>query len=327
MRFILEIELGSRTGDDLAATFTKLADYFAGSTGEFDAGESRPLDADLNTVGHWRTVGSEDADKLKAQPQESTVTKYGTVIDGTENDGFTLMGSGQNAPFYLFNIDKQDWTHGPFPTRIEAEVYASTVASSREPYAEIGAEVLETLRALTDWARENTSPRDANSPHDILIRTAAVIDEADKLKAETTYSMHLRLKQGYIAATEDDCIPAGTTASIVETYRSGNVMIKFANGAMWNDITPAEVESLFAEVMPPQPQPPRVNILIHSHRHGEDVFPFTGGDKLEAATIAARLGVDYEEGREDESLETRESLPIPNVDELPDPKPETEEGE
>jgi hypothetical protein len=44
----------------------------------------------------------------------------------------------------------------------------------------INRELLETLRALTDWAREHTSPRDANSPHDILIRATAVIAKAER---------------------------------------------------------------------------------------------------------------------------------------------------
>lgn len=49
--------------------------------------------------------------------REQTIMAYNTVIDGTEDDDFTLTGSGQHAPFYLFDINKQDWTHGPYPYR------------------------------------------------------------------------------------------------------------------------------------------------------------------------------------------------------------------
>lgn len=44
----------------------------------------------------------------------------------------------------------------------------------------INTQLLEALRALTDWGREHTSPRDPNSPHDLLIRAVEVIAEADK---------------------------------------------------------------------------------------------------------------------------------------------------
>jgi hypothetical protein len=37
------------------------------------------------------------------------------------------------------------------------------------------------LRALLDWARENTSPTDANSPHELLIAAAAALVKADGL--------------------------------------------------------------------------------------------------------------------------------------------------
>lgn len=32
------------------------------------------------------------------------------------------------------------------------------------------------LAGLLDWAREHTSPRDANSPHELLVKAAAVLD-------------------------------------------------------------------------------------------------------------------------------------------------------
>lgn len=39
-------------------------------------------------------------------------------------------------------------------------------------------ELLSTLQALTDWAREHTSPRQSNTPHEILIEAMAVIAKA-----------------------------------------------------------------------------------------------------------------------------------------------------
>jgi hypothetical protein len=36
--------------------------------------------------------------------------------------------------------------------------------------------VISVLRELLDWARSNTSPRDANSPHQILIRATEVLN-------------------------------------------------------------------------------------------------------------------------------------------------------
>ena len=58
-------------------------------------------------------------------------------------------------------------------------------AQEQKPEPEsIDTRLLETLRALTDWAREHTSPLDADSPHELLIRAVAVIDEADKRRGE-----------------------------------------------------------------------------------------------------------------------------------------------
>jgi hypothetical protein len=57
----------------------------------------------------------------------------------------------------------------------------------------------------------------------------------------------LRLKEDYSAPNEDP-IPAGSMARVVETYRNGNTVIEFANGAAWNDITPTEMESLFTTI-------------------------------------------------------------------------------
>jgi hypothetical protein len=45
--------------------------------------------------------------------------------------------------------------------------------------------------------------------------------------------------------TAGDAVPAGTEAIILDVYRSGNVVVGFANGAMWNDITPEEIDGLF----------------------------------------------------------------------------------
>jgi hypothetical protein len=39
-------------------------------------------------------------------------------------------------------------------------------------------DVLDVLVALTDWAREHTSPRDPNSPHNILVDAMKVIAKA-----------------------------------------------------------------------------------------------------------------------------------------------------
>lgn len=40
-------------------------------------------------------------------------------------------------------------------------------------------DLLEALRHLTEWGRENTSPRDPNSPHELLIVAVAAIDKAE----------------------------------------------------------------------------------------------------------------------------------------------------
>jgi hypothetical protein len=44
---------------------------------------------------------------------------------------------------------------------------------------EAAPELLDAGRALLEWCRENTSPRDENSPHELLIDLAAVIDRAE----------------------------------------------------------------------------------------------------------------------------------------------------
>lgn len=40
-------------------------------------------------------------------------------------------------------------------------------------------ELLAALRALTDWAREHTSPQDANSPHGFLVAAVSAIQKAE----------------------------------------------------------------------------------------------------------------------------------------------------
>jgi hypothetical protein len=39
--------------------------------------------------------------------------------------------------------------------------------------------LLRALKALTNWARENTSPNDTNSPHTLLIDACAAIAKAE----------------------------------------------------------------------------------------------------------------------------------------------------
>lgn len=36
-------------------------------------------------------------------------------------------------------------------------------------------DLAKALRALTDWAREHTGPRDANSPHELLVNAVAAL--------------------------------------------------------------------------------------------------------------------------------------------------------
>lgn len=40
-------------------------------------------------------------------------------------------------------------------------------------------ELLATLKALTDWGRDHTSPRDENSPHALLVAAVAAIHAAE----------------------------------------------------------------------------------------------------------------------------------------------------
>jgi hypothetical protein len=57
-----------------------------------------------------------------------------------------------------------------------------TPVAAPQTTSEINTQLLGALRALLNWGRDNTSPRDANSPHDLLVTATKVIDEADKLK-------------------------------------------------------------------------------------------------------------------------------------------------
>lgn len=47
------------------------------------------------------------------------------MVDGTENDGFILSGSGRNAPFAVFDVDAQDWLKGFHRFRIMATIRAA----------------------------------------------------------------------------------------------------------------------------------------------------------------------------------------------------------
>lgn len=51
---------------------------------------------------------------------------------------------------------------------------------------EAAPDLAHTLRALLDWAREHTSPRDDNSPHLLLIDAAAVLAKVDGATEENT---------------------------------------------------------------------------------------------------------------------------------------------
>ncbi len=73
----------------------------------------------------------------------------------------------------------------------------------------------------------------------------------------------------------------------------------------------------------------KINVLVHTHRHGSDIRLFRGGENLPSATIASRLGLDFEPDRDDEDLEELwfDEAQIQNVDELPDPAVEAEDGD
>lgn len=49
---------------------------------------------------------------------------------------------------------------------------------------EAGPALLAALQALLDWGREHTSPRDANSPHALLVAAAEAIELATTLKGD-----------------------------------------------------------------------------------------------------------------------------------------------
>jgi hypothetical protein len=77
-------------------------------------------------------------------------------------------------------------TRRTFAAKAEAIRYASQIAPGRVPivvecprglrYPEQESELLKASRALLDWGRENTSPRDANTPHELLIALQAAIE-------------------------------------------------------------------------------------------------------------------------------------------------------
>lgn len=100
---------------------------------------------------------------------------------------------------------------------------------------ELQTDLLEALRALTDWGRDNTSPRDPNNPHSLLVRAAGVIAEADRLRAEAeaeadrlrtedtlTYTLANGHKVVHHRITDADALarqPAGATAIITDLWR------------------------------------------------------------------------------------------------------------
>jgi hypothetical protein len=68
-------------------------------------------------------------------------------------------------------------------TRAYREEIKMSNAELQLQVSQLQTKLLETLRALTDWRREHTSPCDANSP--LLIRAVEVINEADALRVQT----------------------------------------------------------------------------------------------------------------------------------------------
>lgn len=48
-----------------------------------------------------------------------------------------------------------------------------------DPVRAAAPDMLAVLKALSEWAREHTSPRDANSPHDLLVTAEAAIAKAE----------------------------------------------------------------------------------------------------------------------------------------------------
>jgi hypothetical protein len=49
------------------------------------------------------------------------------------------------------------------------------------PERHVAMQLLTALRAVTDWMREHTSPRDVHSPHALMIDAMLAIGEAEKL--------------------------------------------------------------------------------------------------------------------------------------------------
>lgn len=52
----------------------------------------------------------------------------------------------------------------------------------------MNADLIKNLEALTEWACTHTSPRDPNSPHELLISTRAVLEKAKAAQARAEIS-------------------------------------------------------------------------------------------------------------------------------------------
>lgn len=138
---------------------------------------------------------------------------------------------------------------------------------------ELQTNLLEALRALTDWGRDNTSPRDANSPHNLLIRAVEVIAEADKMKAEDTLTYTLANGEKVVHHRISD---------------EADTLARQPAGAGAIDASIARAE-----------EPLSLYAVIHSHRYGTTAYLVRSTKQPTEEQVVEACDIQFEPEREE----------------------------
>lgn len=95
----------------------------------------------------------------------------GPWSESETRDGYIMGGEGDDRYTIANTLVRSGYPSQALRNHAEMKANAQLIAAAPE--------LLEALKALTEWGRTHTSPRDQNSPHNLLIAACAAITKAE----------------------------------------------------------------------------------------------------------------------------------------------------